>query len=56
MIKIAAMLRNKDKTHIPEGFLFSAGEAAIKKPGRKDIALIYSKTEATSQAPLQQTG
>ena len=44
--KIAAMLRNKDKTHIPEGFLFSAGEAAIKKPGRKDIALIYSKTEA----------
>ncbi|MBI1811074.1 MAG: bifunctional glutamate N-acetyltransferase/amino-acid acetyltransferase ArgJ [Nitrospirae bacterium] len=40
------MLKNKDKTHIPEGFLFSAGEAAIKKPGRKDIALIYSKTEA----------
>lgn len=44
--KIGAMLKNKDKTHIPEGFLFSAGEAAIKKPGRKDIALIYSKTEA----------
>ncbi|HBG92272.1 MAG: bifunctional ornithine acetyltransferase/N-acetylglutamate synthase [Nitrospirae bacterium RIFOXYB2_FULL_43_5] len=40
------MLKNKDKTYIPEGFLFSAGEAAIKKPGRKDIALIYSKTEA----------
>lgn len=44
--KIAAMLRNKDKTHIPEGFLLSTGEAAIKKPGRKDIALIYSATEA----------
>jgi len=44
--KIGAMLKNKDKTYIPEGFLFSAGEAAIKKPGRKDIALIYSKTEA----------
>lgn len=40
------MLKNKDKTHIPEGFLISVGEAAIKKPGRKDIALIYSKTEA----------
>jgi len=40
------MLKNKDKTYIPEGFLISAGEAAIKKPGRKDIALIYSKTEA----------
>lgn len=44
--KIGAMLKNKDKTCIPEGFLFSAGEAAIKKPGRKDIALIYSRTEA----------
>lgn len=40
------MLKNKDKTYIPEGFLFSAGEAAIKKPGRKDIALIYSRKEA----------
>ncbi|MBI5203283.1 MAG: bifunctional glutamate N-acetyltransferase/amino-acid acetyltransferase ArgJ [Nitrospirae bacterium] len=40
------MLSNKDKTYIPEGFLLSAGEAAIKKPGRKDIALIYSATEA----------
>ena len=44
--KIGTMLKNKDKTYIPEGFLFSAGEAAIKKPGRKDIALIYSRTEA----------
>ncbi|MFZ3123260.1 MAG: bifunctional glutamate N-acetyltransferase/amino-acid acetyltransferase ArgJ [Thermodesulfovibrionales bacterium] len=40
------MLKNKDKTYIPEGFLISAGEAAIKKPGRRDIALIYSRTEA----------
>ncbi len=31
----------------PKGFLFSAVEAAIKKPGRKDLALIYSEAEAT---------
>jgi glutamate N-acetyltransferase / amino-acid N-acetyltransferase len=31
---------------IPKGFLFSTAEAAIKKPGRKDLALIYSETEA----------
>jgi glutamate N-acetyltransferase/amino-acid N-acetyltransferase len=30
---------------IPKGFLFSAVEAAIKKPGRKDLALIYSENE-----------
>jgi glutamate N-acetyltransferase/amino-acid N-acetyltransferase len=30
----------------PEGFLFSTAEAAIKKTGRKDLALIYSKVEA----------
>ena len=30
----------------PKGFLFSTAEAAIKKPGRKDIALIISETEA----------
>ncbi len=31
----------------PKGFLFSAVEAAIRKPGRKDLALIYSQKEAT---------
>ncbi len=31
---------------VPKGFLFSAVEAAIKKPGRKDLALIYSEHEA----------
>jgi glutamate N-acetyltransferase/amino-acid N-acetyltransferase len=31
---------------IPKGFLFSTAEAAVKKPGRKDIALIYSQVEA----------
>jgi glutamate N-acetyltransferase/amino-acid N-acetyltransferase len=31
---------------IPKGFLFSTVEAAIKKPGRKDLALIYSRSEA----------
>lgn len=30
----------------PKGFLFSAVEAAIKKPDRKDLALIYSEKEA----------
>lgn len=30
----------------PKGFLFSTAEAAIKKPGRKDFALIISEVEA----------
>ncbi len=30
----------------PKGFLFSTVEAAIKKPGRKDLALIYSEKES----------
>jgi len=30
----------------PKGFLFSTAEAAIKKPGRKDLALIYSEKES----------
>lgn len=30
----------------PKGFLFSTVEAAIKAPGRKDFALIYSEKEA----------
>jgi glutamate N-acetyltransferase/amino-acid N-acetyltransferase len=33
---------------IPRGFLFSTVEAAIKKPGRKDLALIYSEVEANA--------
>jgi glutamate N-acetyltransferase/amino-acid N-acetyltransferase len=37
------MKRNID---IPKGFLFSAVEASIKRPGRKDIALIFSEVEA----------
>ncbi len=31
--------------YIPKGFLFSTAEAAIKKPGRKDLALIYSDSD-----------
>ena len=31
---------------VPKGFLFSTVEAVIKKPGRKDLALIYSQVEA----------
>ena len=33
-----------------KGFLFSAVEAAIKKPGRKDLALIFSEVPATASA------
>lgn len=32
---------------VPSGFLFSTVEAAIKKLGRKDIALIYSEKDCT---------
>lgn len=32
----------------PKGFLFSTVEAAIKKPGRRDLALIYSEEEAVA--------
>lgn len=35
----------KKNNNIPKGFLFSTVEAAIKKPGRKDLALIYSEKE-----------
>jgi len=31
---------------IPQGFFFSVTEAAIKKPGRKDFALIFSEVES----------
>ncbi|MBV5350295.1 bifunctional ornithine acetyltransferase/N-acetylglutamate synthase, partial [bacterium] len=33
-----------------KGFKFSVVEAAIKKPGRKDLALIYSDSPATAAA------
>lgn len=36
----------KQVSMIPKGFLFSTAEAAIKTPGRKDLALIYSEAEA----------
>jgi glutamate N-acetyltransferase/amino-acid N-acetyltransferase len=32
----------------PRGFLFSVAEAGIKKPGRPDMALIYSEAEASA--------
>ncbi len=37
------MLKQKSS---PKGFHFSTVEAAIKKPGRKDLSLIYSEREA----------
>ncbi len=33
---------------IPKGFTFSTAEAGIKKPGRKDLALIYSEEAAAA--------
>jgi glutamate N-acetyltransferase / amino-acid N-acetyltransferase len=33
-----------------KGFKFSVVEAAIKKPGRKDLALVFSETPATAAA------
>lgn len=35
-----------DTKNSPKGFLFSTAEAAIKKPGRKDLTLIYSEKVA----------
>jgi glutamate N-acetyltransferase/amino-acid N-acetyltransferase len=40
------MMSQKDKIIAPQGFLFSTVEAAIKKPGRKDLALIFSERQA----------
>jgi len=37
-------------TPSPKGFKFSAVEAAVKKPGRLDFALIYSETPAVAAA------
>jgi len=39
-------MNKKTSVTAPKGFLFSCAEAAIKKPGRKDLALIYSEVEA----------
>jgi len=33
-------------SNLPRGYKFSTVEAAIKKPGRKDLALIYSEKDA----------
>lgn len=35
---------------LPKGFKLSTHEAAIKRPGRKDLALIYSEVDATVAA------
>lgn len=37
---------DKKPAAAPKGFLYSTVEAAIKKPGRKDIALIFSERES----------
>jgi glutamate N-acetyltransferase / amino-acid N-acetyltransferase len=39
-------MNKKTSVSAPKGFLFSTKEAAIKKPGRKDLALIFSQAEA----------
>jgi len=33
---------------LPKGFLLATAEAGIKKPGRKDLALVYSEVEAAT--------
>jgi len=38
-------MNKKTSVTAPKGFLFSTIEVAIKKPGRKDLALIYSEVE-----------
>ncbi len=43
-MKLSYQMLNMN-TKIPKGFLFSTTEAAIKKPGRKDLALICSERE-----------
>jgi len=40
-------MKKSPKITIPNGFFFSVTEAAIKKPGRKDFALIFSEVEST---------
>ena len=39
-------MNKKTSITAPKGFFFSNAEAAVKKPGRKDLALIYSEVEA----------
>lgn len=34
----------------PRGFHFSVAEAAVKRPGRNDLALVYSETDASAAA------
>lgn len=36
-------MKKSNNIKTPKGFLFSTAEAAIKKPGRRDIALIFSE-------------
>jgi len=45
---LLAMNSKKSLTKVitPKGFLFSTTEAAIKRPGKKDLLLIYSPREA----------
>ena len=38
-------MSEKMNIKVPKGFLFSTAEAAIKKPGRKDLGLIYAERE-----------
>jgi len=40
-------MKKSQDIRTPNGFFFSVTEAAIKKPGRKDMALIFSEAEAS---------
>jgi glutamate N-acetyltransferase/amino-acid N-acetyltransferase len=39
-------MKRISEVQVPRGFLFSVAGAAIKRPGRKDVALIVSETDA----------
>ena len=41
------VMKKSPEVKTPQGFFFSVTEAAIKKPGRKDLALIVSEVEAS---------
>lgn len=45
-IELSYKMPKISNSNTPKGFFFSTAEAAIKKPGRKDIALIISEVEA----------
>ena len=44
--RVSYSMKKNNSIKVPTGFLFSAVEAAVKKPGRKDLGLIFSECGA----------